>query len=413
MEYTDHGFATRVIHIGSEPDEFTGSIVPAIHLATTYKQHDIGQLGGVNDKNSHGQGYDYSRSGNPTRGAFERCLATSEKGKYGLGFSSGLAATNAVLNLLSSGDEVVCIDDVYGGTQRLFRKVIQPTSNMKFHFFDLCSDNLDQFDKLKALISDPNSKVKMIWIESPTNPTLKIVDIQQLCESVRSVTPNKDIIITVDNTFMSQYFQNPLTLGADIVVHSITKYIGGHSDCLMGGAITSSDSLHDRLRFLQNATGAVPGPLECYNALRGMKTLHVRMREAAGNAIKLASFLESHAMVDRVLYPGLKSHPQHAIAVKQCSGFGAMITFFVKGGISSARAFLTNLKVFTLAESLGAVESLAESPALMTHASVPAEQREKLGIDDSLIRLSVGIEDVDDLLADVEAALEASRLVKQ
>jgi len=341
------------------------------------------------------KGYVYSRAGNPTRKAFEECIASLESGKYGLAFASGSAATVTIINLLASGDEVISIAGVYGGTQRYFNRVSTPNAGIKFKFVDFTKDGL-----LEASISP---KTKLVWIETPTNPTLTIADIR----AVVMIAKKHKIIVVVDNTFMSPYYQRPLELGADIVLHSATKYLSGHSDVLMGAIITNSFELHERLKFLQNAIGAIPSPFDCYMALRGMKTLPLRMEAHSKNAQKIAEFLENHPKVARVLYPGLHSHPQHILAKKQMGGFGGMITFFLKGGLKESRIFLENLRIFVLAESLGDVESLAEHPAIMTHASVPVEQRKALGLSDSLVRLSVGIENIEDLLADIQRALDA------
>lgn len=391
-DHKSYGFGTIAIHAGQAPDATTGAVTVPISLATTFAQASPGVH----------KGYEYSRTGNPTREAFERQLAACEHAKYGIAYASGSATTVTVLNLLKSGDHVVVIDDVYGGTNRFFNRVATNTMNITFSMTDLTKDGA-----LAAAITD---KTKMLWIETPTNPTLKIADIKESAAIAKA--KNKDIIVVVDNTFMSPYFQNPLSLGADIVVHSVTKYIGGHSDVVMGVLATNSDDLNTRLKFLQNSIGAIPSPFDCYMAQRGLKTLHIRMKEHASNALAVAAFLEAHPKVEKVFYPGLKSHPQHALAQKQQKGFGGMVTFFLRGGLAESRVFLENLKLFTLAESLGAVESLAEHPAIMTHASVPADQRAKLGISDSLIRLSVGIEDVNDLIGDLTAALNAVGSVK-
>lgn len=364
-------------------------------MATTFAQASPGVKMGEDHPESFQNGWEYSRTGNPTRGAFERALASCENGKFAVCYSSGMAATTAVIHLLKSGDHVLSIDDVYGGTQRYFRQTVVPTYNIQFDFTD--------FGDISALESKVKPNTKMIWIETPTNPTLKITDIA----AVAAFAKAKGLILVVDNTFMSPYFQNPLDLGADIVLHSISKYINGHSDVIMGVVVTNKEEINTKLRFIQNGIGAVPSPFDCYLALRGLKTLHIRMAKHETNALAVAEFLESHAQVEKVLYPGLPSHPQHAIAVKQCHGFGGMITFYVKGGLKKAKSVLENLKVFTLAESLGAVESLAESPAIMTHASVAKETRDALGISDSLIRLSVGIEGLPDLIKDIDQALKA------
>lgn len=390
-----HGFGTKVIH--QAPDAITGAVTVPISMATTYAQPTPGAPMGAKDPYSLGKGFEYSRTGNPTRGALELALARIENGKHAVAYSSGMAATSAVIHLLESGDHVVSIDDVYGGTQRYFRKTVKPTYNIDFSFVDF--QNLDE---IKNNIK-PNTK--MLWCESPTNPTLRITDIR----AVAKIAKENNLILVVDNTFMTPYFQNPLDLGANIVVHSMTKAINGHSDVVMGCVVTNETEIFDKLKFIQNGMGGVPSPFDCYLALRGMKTLHLRMNQAAKNAQALAEFLESSPMVEKTIYPGLASHPGHEIAKKQTHGFGAMITFYVKGGIDEARKFLENLHVFTLAESLGAVESLAESPAIMTHASVPPEHRKLIGIDDNLVRLSVGVEGTPDLLEDIENALKASQ----
>lgn len=390
-----HGFGTTAIHAGQNPDPFTGAVAVPISLASTFAQSSPGVLYGRNQENSFGKGWEYSRTGNPTRGAFERAIAACEKGKHAVAYSSGMAATTAAVHLLKQGDHVISIDDVYGGTQRYFRQTVHPTYGIDFDFVDM-----SDLAKIEAAIR-PNTK--MLWLESPTNPTLKVTDIA----AVSAVAKKHNLIVVVDNTFMSPYFQNPLTLGADVVVHSITKYINGHSDVVMGVVITNDDDIYTKLKFIQNGIGAVPSPFDSYLALRGLKTLHVRMAAHAKNAQAVAEYLEAHPAVEKVYYPGLPSHPQHAIAKKQASGFGGMITFYVKGGLEKARAFLETVEVFTLAESLGAVESLAESPAIMTHASVPKEVRAQLGISDNLIRLSVGIEGLPDIIADLERALAA------
>ncbi|KAG1713307.1 hypothetical protein DVH05_001027 [Phytophthora capsici] len=397
-KYVDehHGFGTVAIHEGQAPDELTGAVAVPITLASTFAQASPGVVAGRAQASSFGKGWEYSRTGNPTRGALERALAACEKGRFAVCFSSGMAATTAVTHLLKHGDHVLCIDDVYGGTQRYFRQTVHPTYNIDFDFTDL-----SDLTKVEKLVRP--GQTKLIWVETPTNPTLKVTDIRAVSEFAKK----HNLLLVVDNTFMSPYFQNPLTLGADVVVHSITKYINGHSDVVGGVVITNSEDINTKLRFVQNGIGAVPAPFDCYMALRGLKTLHVRMATHAKNAQAVAEYLEAHPAVEKVCYPGLKSHPQHEIAKKQASGFGGMVTFYVRGGLEKARSFLENLEVFTLAESLGAVESLAESPAIMTHASVPAEVRKEIGISDSLIRLSVGIEGLPDIIADLERALAA------
>lgn len=374
-------FSTRAIHAGQAPDPTTGAIMTPVYLTSTYVQESPGVH----------KGWEYSRTHNPTRRAYENCIADLESGKFGFAFASGCAATTTVMQMLKSGDHVVAFDDMYGGTFRLFDKVLR-NNGLEFTFTDLT--DVENF----ARAIKPNTK--MVWLETPTNPTLKLTDIAAIVK----IAKQKQIMVVVDNTFMSPYFQRPLELGADIVVHSATKYIGGHSDIVGGVAVTSSQELAEKIGFLSNSMGGVQGAFDSFLALRSLKTLPIRMRAHAENAMKIAVFLEGHPLVDRVIYPGLKSHPQHELAKKQMSGFGGMITFFIKGGMDSSRKFLESVKVFALAESLGGVESLIEHPAIMTHASVPAEQRKKIGIDDSLIRLSVGIEDFDDLLADLEHA---------
>ena len=391
-------FATKAIHVGSEPEPTTGAVVAPISLATTYAQASLGSLAGVDDPNSVGKGYEYQRTGNPTRGAFERAMAAVENAKYGIAFSSGLGATTSIMMTLSSGDHVICIDDVYGGTQRMFRRVMEGQFGVKFTFMDLSDAD--------AIVAAIRPETKMVWMESPTNPTLKVSDIRMVSDAVKKQANRPDVTIVMDNTFATCYLQNPLDLGADIAFHSVTKYIGGHSDVVMGALCLNDEELWDKLKFQQNSAGATPAPFDCYMALRGLKTLHVRMEAAMANATAIANFLESSPeLVEKTLYPGSASHPNAAIVKKQMRGGGAMITFFVKGGIKEAGDFLRNLKVFTLAESLGAVESLAECPAVMTHASVPADKRRELGISDNLIRLSVGIEHIDDLLSDIKQAL--------
>jgi cystathionine gamma-lyase len=376
------GFGTRAIHAGQPPEAKSGAVMTPIYQTSTYAQVSPGEH----------TGYEYSRTDNPTRTAYQKCLAALEGGKYALAFSSGLATTDSVLHTLKAGDHVVCCDDVYGGTYRLFERVYRPLG-IDFTFADLT-------DLAKAEAAF-RPETRLLWIETPTNPTLKIVDIAKLSELARK----KGALSVVDNTFMSAYFQKPLALGADVALHSVTKYMNGHSDVVGGALVTNHDALYEKLKFVQNAVGAVPAPMDCFLVMRGLKTLHVRMERHAENAMKIAEFLERHARVERVIYPGLASHPQHALAKKQMSGFGGMITFFIKGGLPEARGFLERVKLFTLAESLGGVESLIEHPAIMTHASVPAENRKALGILDNLVRVSVGIEDVADLLKDLDQAL--------
>eukprot|EP00741_Cyanophora_paradoxa_P020967 tig00021319_g20241.t1 len=378
------GFGTLAIHAGQPPDPRTGAVIPPVSLSTTFRQAGPGVHAG----------YDYSRSGNPTRQAFEECIAALEKGRFGLAFSSGLACTTTIVHLLKSGDHVLVVDDVYGGTQRYFRRIAAPMG-VRFDFIPMD----DAVDVRKAMTPD----TRMVWIETPTNPTLKLVDIAAVARALEGT----GAILVVDNTFMSPYGQQPLEHGASIVMHSVSKYINGHSDVIGGCLVTSDEKLHERLKFLQNGIGAILSPFDCFLAMRGLKTLHVRMREHERNALAVAAFLEAHPKVKRVTYPGLASHPQHALASRQMRSFGGMITFFVKGGMAQARAFLERCRLIALAESLGGVESLIEHPATMTHASVPPEVRAQLGIDDTLIRLSVGIEDVQDLIAELKACLDA------
>lgn len=376
------GFGTRAIHAGCAPDPVSGAVITPISLSTTFQQSSPGVH----------TGYDYSRSGNPTRDALEKNIAALENAKFALAFSSGLAATSTITHLLSAGDHVVCMDDVYGGTRRQFSRITS-RHGLSFTYVDFSLEGA-----LEAAITD---KTKLAWLETPTNPLLKITDIAK----VASIAKKHNLIFVVDNTFMSPYFQNPLELGADIAVHSVTKFINGHSDVVMGVLAVNKKELHDELKFLQNGIGSVPSAFDCFLALRGAKTLHIRMREHERNATKIATWLESHPKIDRVVYPGLPSHPQHELAKKQMKGFGGMVTFFLKGGKQESTIFLEKIKIFALAESLGGVESLIELPSVMTHASVPAEERAKLGISDTLIRLSCGIEDADDLIADIEQAL--------
>ncbi|OFZ19616.1 MAG: cystathionine gamma-synthase [Bdellovibrionales bacterium GWB1_55_8] len=380
---TKLGFGTLAIHAGQSPDPVSGAVMTPIYQTSTYAQASPGEH----------KGYEYSRTDNPTRTAYQGCVAALESAKYALAFSSGLATMDAIMHTLRPGDHVVCCDDVYGGTFRIFDKVFKPFG-IQFTFADL-SD-------LKSAGAAFTPKTKLLWLETPTNPMLKVLDIQALANLARS----KNALSVVDNTFMSPYFQQPLKLGADIVIHSITKYMNGHSDVVGGVIATSNDEVYKELKFLQNSIGAVPGPFDCFLVMRGLKTLHVRMERHASNAMAIAKYLEKHPKIERVIYPGLESHPQHAVARKQMSGFGGMITFFIKGGLPEARSFLEKVRIFALAESLGGVESLIEHPAIMTHASVPAETRKTLGIHDNLVRISAGIEDVKDLLADLDQALQ-------
>ncbi len=378
-------FDTLAIHAGQHPDPTTGAIMTPVYFTSTYVQDGPGEH----------KGYEYSRTKNPTRTALEGCLAALEGASFGAAFGSGLAATDALMHLLSAGDHVVVSDDVYGGTFRIFDKVFQ-RSGRSFSFVDMTNpENVE-----KAI--RPNTK--MLWVETPTNPMLKLIDLDKMA----SIAKKHNLTSVCDNTFMTPYFQRPLEFGFDIVTHSTTKYLNGHSDCVGGFVCTSKPALVEQISFLQNAVGGVPGPMDCFLVLRGVKTLSVRMQRHEQSAMKIARHLERHPKVSRVLYPGLESHPQHALAKQQMRGFGGMISFDLKGDLESSRRFLKATKIFACAESLGGVESLIEHPAIMTHASVPKENRAKLGISDQLIRLSVGIEDIDDLLADLEVAFQAS-----
>ncbi|KAL9642031.1 hypothetical protein ABK040_004084 [Willaertia magna] len=378
-------FATDAIHAGQSPDPITGAVITPISLSSTFAQTSPGV--------KYQGNYEYARTANPTRDAFEACVAKLENGKYGCAFSSGLGATTTILHLLKAGDHVISVDDVYGGTQRYFRNIAS-NFGVEFSFIDLNDE--EEFKK------HVKSHTKMIWLETPTNPTLKITDIERVSNWRNQYCP--DALLVVDNTFMSAYFQRPLNHGADIVMHSVTKYMNGHSDTVMGVMACVDDNLYKRIKYLQNALGCIPSPFDSFLALRGLKTLHVRMKQHEANAIAVAKYLENHPKVAKIVYPGLKSHPQYDIGVKQTTGFGGMITFWIKGDITQSRQFLENIKIFQLAESLGGVESLVNFPAIMTHASVPLEERKKLGIDDTLIRLSVGIEDAEDLIQDIEDA---------
>jgi cystathionine gamma-lyase len=382
----DHGFGTRAIHAGQSPDPTTGAVMTPVYLTSTYVQDGPGEH----------KGFEYSRTHNLTRFALEGNLAALEGAKHGLCFASGLAATDTVLHMFDAGDHVIGGDDLYGGTFRLFDKV------WKRHGFEF--SYVDPVEGAKAVEAAIRPNTKLVWLETPTNPMLKLCDIA----AVAQVCKAKGIMLAVDNTFMTPFNQLPLALGADLVCHSTTKYLNGHSDVVGGAVITNDSEIHERMAFLQNAAGAVPSPMDSFLCLRGVKTLHVRMERHEHNARILAEWLSSHAQVERVIYPGLESHPQHELAKKQQSGFGGMISFDLKGGLESARRFLKTCRLFACAESLGGVESLVEHPAIMTHASVPPETRRKLGINDGFIRLSVGIEDVDDLRGDLEAAFAAA-----
>jgi cystathionine gamma-lyase len=377
-------FGTKAIHAGIEPDPTTGAIMTPIFQTSTYVQAAPGDH----------KGYEYARTQNPTRAVLEKNLAALENGTDAICFSSGLAAQDAVMKLLQSGDEIVSCNDLYGGSYRQMVRVYEKFG-IKAKFIDMSEP--------RAIRKHLTKKTKLLWIETPTNPMLSIVDIEAIC----AIAKEKGIMTCVDNTFASPYLQNPLDLGADIVLHSATKYIGGHSDVIHGCLIVKDAELAKQLHFLQNACGAVPGPQDCFLILRGIKTLHLRVREACNNAVKIAEFLTTHPKVDKVYYPGFKTHPNHKIAKKQMRMFGAMVSFDIKGGqFEEAKKILSGTELFSLAESLGGVESLIGHPASMTHASIPREERLKVGLTDSLIRLSVGIEDVEDLIADLKMALD-------
>ena len=376
-------FGTKAVHAGVEPDSATGSIMTPIYQTTTYVQDGIG---------NH-KGYAYSRTHNPTRTPLQNALAVLENGTHGLTFGSGLAAIDAVLKTLHPGDEVIAVNDLYGGTYRIFKTVFEKFG-IKFLFADMRT-----MDQLDSLISD---KTKLIWVETPTNPTLQVVDIAEVAKR----TTGTDILLGVDNTFATPCLQNPLDLGADIVMHSVTKYLGGHSDVVMGALVVKDDDLAKELYALQNSCGAINGPFDHFLVLRGLKTLHLRMRQHCANGKAIVAFLSNHPKVEHINYPGLPSHPNHEVAKRQMRDFGGMISFTLKGNkLEDAQAVVKRVNVFTLAESLGGVESLIGHPATMTHASIPKEEREKSGVVDSLIRLSVGVEDAEDLINDLEQAL--------
>jgi cystathionine gamma-lyase len=376
-------FGTKAIHAGVEPDPSTGAIMTPIYQTSTYVQASPGDH----------KGYEYSRTHNPTRTALQNSLAALENGAYGLCFASGMAAIDTILKLLKPGDEVISTNDLYGGTYRIFTKVFEHYG-IKFHFISMAS-----VDEVERYI---NPNTKLIWMETPTNPLLNIIDIKAIAD----LGKKHAVITVVDNTFATPYLQQPLELGVDMVMHSVTKYLAGHSDVVMGAIILNDKEVAARLTFLQNACGAVPGPQDCFLVLRGIKTLHLRMERHCDNAAKIAQFLSEHPKVDRVYYPGLGTHPNHAVAQRQMRAFGGMLSFTLKGDkIDDAKRFLEKTKLFSLAESLGGVESLCGHPATMTHASIPKEEREKAGLKDSLIRLSVGVEDVEDLIDDLTRAI--------
>ena len=376
-------FATRVIHAGQEHDPTTGAVMQPIYQTSTFAQESPGVH----------KGFVYARGANPTRHAYERCIADLENGARGFAFASGMAAISTMLELLPAGSNVVAMDDVYGGTFRLFERVRKESANLTFTYVDLTNP-----ENLEAALTP---ETKLVWLETPTNPLLKIVDI----EAVAKVAHARGVLVGCDNTFASPYCQRPLDHGADIVMHSATKYLGGHSDVIGGVLVVNNDDLADRIAFLQNSIGAIQGPFDSFLALRGLKTLALRLERSCENAMALAEWLDAHPAIDRVNYPGLASHPGHAIAKRQMSAFGGMVTIFLKGGLDPAKTMLERVELFTLAESLGGVESLIEHPGIMTHASIPPERRAELGVDDALVRLSVGVEDVDDLKRDLENAL--------
>ncbi|MEY3069274.1 MAG: cystathionine gamma-lyase [Pseudomonadota bacterium] len=380
-----HGIGTKAIHAGQSPDPSTGAVMVPIYATSTYAQASPGDH----------QGYEYSRSHNPTRFAYERCVAELESGTHGYAFASGLAATSTVLELLDSGAHVICMDDVYGGTYRLFERVRRRSAGLEFSFVDL-----NDLDAVKAALQ-PNTK--MIWCETPTNPLLKLVDIRRLAEFAKA----NGLLLAVDNTFSSPVLQRPLELGADIVMHSATKYLNGHSDIVGGMVVVKDAALAEQMTFLQNAIGGVQGPFDSFLALRGLKTLHLRMKAHCENAQFIAEKLEAHPAVEKVAYPGLASHPQHVLAKTQMHGFGGMVSVWLKGGFPEAKRFMERLELFTCAESLGGVESLANHPAVMTHASIPEDRRNALGVTGNLVRLSVGVEDAMDLWSDIQQALSA------
>lgn len=376
-------FATKVIHAGQEPDPTTGAIMTPIYQTSTYVQESPGKH----------KGYAYARGKNPTRASLEKCIAELENAKYGLCFSSGMGAADAVIKLLLPGEEVICCDDLYGGSYRMFTKVFEPMG-IRFQFVDM--------GKVQNISKKISPKTKMLWVETPTNPLMKIIDIR----ACASIAKKHHLVLVVDNTFASPFLQNPLNLGADIVMHSVTKYLGGHSDVVMGALCTSDDKLYERLAFIHNSCGATPGPMDSFLVLRGIKTLHLRMERHCYNGRKIAEFLKKHPKTDKVYWPGFTSHPNHAIAKKQMNDFGGMISFTLKGNkMKEAFVVASATKVFSLAESLGGVESLIGHPASMTHAAIPKEERNRIGVVDSLLRLSVGVEDVEDLIGDLKQAL--------
>jgi cystathionine gamma-lyase/cystathionine beta-lyase len=382
MNNKDWGFGTKAIHAGMEPDPATGAIMTPIYQTSTFVQESPGKH----------KGFAYARGKNPTRKALEENIAALEGANYGLCFSSGMGAMDAVIKLLRPGDEVITGDDLYGGSYRMFSRVFEPMG-IKFHYIDLThAANIEKF---------LNENTRLIWAETPTNPTMKIVDI----EACAQIAKSRGVLFAVDNTFASPYLQNPLQLGADIVMHSVTKYLGGHSDVVMGALVTNRDDLYEKLAFIHNSCGATPGPMDSFLVIRGIKTLHLRMERHCSNGKAVAHFLKNHPKIEKVYWPGFEDHPNHSIAKKQMRDFGGMISFVYKGTMEETFKMASSFKVFSLAESLGGVESLVNHPATMTHASVPKQQREAAGVVDSLIRLSVGVEDERDLLNDLKSVL--------
>lgn len=378
-------FGTKAVHAGVEPDPSTGAIMTPIYQTSTY----------VQESPAKHKGYAYARGANPTRNALQKSIAALENGKHGICFSSGMGATDAVIKLLAPGDEVITSNDLYGGSYRMFKRVYEKFG-IKFHFIDLT--------KTENLIPYLNTKTKLLWLETPSNPLMRIIDIEACC----ALAKKNNVLVAVDNTFASPYLQNPLALGADIVMHSVTKYLGGHSDVIMGALVVNNDQLHQDLAFIANSCGAVPGPQDSFLVLRGIKTLHLRMERHCANGKVIANFLKQHPKIGQVYWPGFTDHPNHAIAKKQMRDFGGMLSFTLKDDrLEKAKTLMENVNLFSLAESLGGVESLINHPASMTHASIPKEEREKNGLSDSLIRLSIGIEDAEDLIEDLSQALNS------
>ncbi len=382
-DFSKYKFGTKAIHAGADPDPSTGAIMTPIYQTSTYVQESPGK----------NKGYGYARGKNPTREALQKNIAALENGKHCVCFSSGMGATDAVMKLLRPGDEVITGDDLYGGSYRMFTKIFEPFG-IKFHFINLTDAN-----NIKKYI---NKNTKMIWAETPTNPTMQIIDIA----ACSKIAKENKLTLVVDNTFASPYLQNPLALGADIVMHSVTKYLGGHSDVVMGALVTNDNALHEQLYFILNSCGANPGPMDCFLVMRGIKTLHLRMERHCFNGRKIAEYLKTHPKIEKIYWPGFTDHPNHEIAKKQMRDFGGMISIVLKGAdLDTTFKIASSFKVFSLAESLGGVESLINHPATMTHASIPKAEREKAGVVDNLLRLSVGVEDVEDLLADLKQAL--------